>query len=107
MSEALLSQSHVDTLAQVLALVDEKGFPHRATPHKGLSPVQLNFCQVFRTIGRTVCVSDQSSQKGISTAYPHRQTNKQIQVVVTNTKKRILILEFRLELELELGLKVE
>ena len=43
--EVLLSQSHVDTLAQVQALVDEKGFPHRATPHKGLSPVQQSFCQ--------------------------------------------------------------
>ena len=29
-----INKSHVDTLAQVLALVDEKGLPHRATPHK-------------------------------------------------------------------------
>ena len=37
------NQSHVDTLAQVQALVDEKELPHRATPLKGLSPVQFNF----------------------------------------------------------------
>ena len=83
-----LPQSHVDTLAQVLALVDKKRFSHRATPHKGLSLVHsillikcLNFLDVLCVY--LICLHKKGSQLRIRIA----KTN-QSKVIVTNTKER-------------------
>ena len=51
-----INKSHVATLAQVQVSADKKRFAHRATPHKGLSPVQFNFCQLFELLD-TLCVN--------------------------------------------------
>ena len=65
--------SHVAALAQVHALVDKSESHTQGHAPEELSPVHYRFL-LLNCLNPLdlLCESDHSSQKGISTAYPHR-----------------------------------